>query len=141
MNGLTPENVVERLKEHKGPLAEALRVEDFAEPGKLAEELVKRYKDRLKAAQLRRFFHTIKNIERRMRGRREDDALTDEDRQDVLRLLPELAYARGRDLIPGDFYELMKTCLGSGKMKTVRDFRRLAAFLTAILAYHKLHSK
>ncbi|MDZ7379261.1 MAG: type III-A CRISPR-associated protein Csm2 [candidate division KSB1 bacterium] len=141
MSDLKPENVVERLKGHPGSLAEALRVEDFAEPGKLAEGLVKQYKDDLKAAQLRRFFHTIKNIERRMRGRSEDAPLTGEDREDVLRLLPELAYARGRNLIPGNFYELMKTCLGSEKLKTVKDFRRLAAFLTAILAYHKLYSK
>ncbi len=60
---------------------------------------------------------------------------------EVRLLVPELAYARGRDLIPQKFYDLMRRCLSDPKLQTVGDFRRLAELLTALLAYHKYHEK
>ncbi len=140
MSTLTPQNILETLK-HEGRLSEVLRLEDFAEPGKLADELANGYRDRLKATQLRRFFHAIKNIERGMRNKRDEEPLPREIRSQLLPLMPELAYAQGRNLIPRDFYDLMKASLSSQKLQTVGDFRLLTQFLTAILAYHKLYTK
>ena len=62
-----------------------------------------------------------------------------EIRGKLLPLIPELAYAQGRGLIPDDFYRLMKASLSSQKLQTVKDFRLLTEFLTAVLAYHKLY--
>lgn len=119
MSTLTPQNVVETLEKHSGPLSDVLSLESFAEPGKLADGLAKGYKDRLKATQLRRFFHAIKNVERGTRGHRDEDPMPAEIRSKLLPLMPELAYAQGRGLIPPDFYKLMKICLSSQKLQTV----------------------
>jgi len=139
MSGWNVKELAKQLKEREGTLAELLSIEDFAEPGQLAEQLAKNYKGKLKATQLRRVFHAIKAIERGMKGRDDEEDLTTDDRREILELLPELAYARGRDLIPQDFYKLMSVCLGSEKQKKVKDFRTLSSFLTAILAYHKYY--
>jgi CRISPR type III-A-associated protein Csm2 len=48
-----------------------------------------------------------------------------------------LAYARGRDNIPHDFYQIMKFVLDFNKIQRVRDYRTLVHFLEAIVAYHK----
>jgi CRISPR-associated protein Csm2 len=140
MPTLTPNNVVAELSKRPEPLSQVLEVEDFAEPGYLADRLARDYKGRLKATQLRRVFHTIKDIERGLRGD-EKQPLAQKERARILPLLPELAYARGRDLIPQDFYDLMKACMSAGKLKTVGDFRRLTRFLEAILGYHKYYEK
>jgi CRISPR-associated protein Csm2 len=131
-------HIDETLEKHAGPLSTVPSLEDF-EPGGLADELAKGYKGRLKATQLRRFFHAIKNIERGMRSYKDEDQLPAEIRGKLLPLIPELAYAQGRGLIPDDFYRLMKASLSSQKLQTVKDFRLLTEFLTAVLAYHKLY--
>jgi len=148
MSTMTSQNVVVTLEKHQGPLSAALRLEDFAEPGGLADQLATKWTDRrskeqLKATQLRRFFHTIKKVERSLKGRRREDSqeLPASVRRDLLPVMPELAYARGRELIPNDFYLIMKTSLRPAMLETVGDFRLLVDFLTAILAYHKLHEK
>jgi CRISPR-associated protein Csm2 len=135
----TPNNVVNQLEQRPESLSQILQVKDFAGTGDLADRLAQSYGDRLKATQLRRLFHTIKDIERGLP--REDRDLTDEELTEILPLLPELAYARGRDLIPQDFYELMRACMDTRKLKTVADFRRLTRFLEAILGYHKYYDK
>lgn len=140
MSHLTPQNIVEHLKQPQA-LSHLLKLEDFAEPDTLAEALAKAYKGKLKATQLRRFFHTLKDIERGTHGRREDESLPAEIRHQLLPIMPELAYARGRDLIPDDFYRLLRACLTVQKLPTVGDLRLLVNFLTAILAYHKFHEK
>jgi len=139
MQGWEVTTLAEQLEKSKGGLAELLFIEDFAEPGKLADQLAKKYKNKLKTTQLRRIFHVIKAIERGMKGRKDEEPLNTNDRREILQLLPELAYARGRDLIPQDFYKLMSVCLSSAKQQKVKDFRTLSSFLTAILAYHKYY--
>jgi len=95
-------------------------------------------KDRLKSTQLRKFFHALKDIERTYKTKKENDPF---NFSDVSPVLPELAYALGRELIPREFYDLMKECLSDRKLKTVKDYRRFIEFLTAILAYHKMHKE
>lgn len=137
---LNKENIIGELKK-QGTLSELLPLEQFAEPGKVADELAKDFKDKLKPTQLRKVFHALKEMERDFKGRKDDEKLRSEDKIKIYPLAPELAYARGRDLIPQDFYELMRLCLSSEKLDTIGDFRRLVQFLTAILAYHKYHEK
>ena len=109
---------------------------EFAEENGLADSLAQKFKkDELKPTQLRKIFHALKQIERGIKIENPEDKL---DRTQIMKLLPELAYASGRGLIPKDFYDLMKTCLSSQKLKTNSDFMRLMDFLTAILAYHKM---
>lgn len=140
MAELTSKNILEKLERGES-LSSILRLEDFAEPGKLADQLAQEYRSSLKPTQLRRFFHAIKKVERDTRGKKDDAELPTETRRQLLPLMPELAYARGRGLIPGDFYRLLKACLDSNRLKTVGDLRLLTQFLTAILAYHKLYEK
>ncbi len=141
MPTLTAENIVTELKARKQPLAQILDLEDFAEPGKLADGLAQEFRGELKPTQLRKVFAGIKDIARGMKGRTASDTLTKEDRSRILPLVPALAYARGRELIPEKFYNLMSTCLSNAKLNTVGDFQRLDEFLTAILAYQKFHEK
>jgi CRISPR-associated protein Csm2 len=85
----------------------------------------------LKATQLRRFFHKIKQIQRQVE-------MTGKFKyEQVASVMPVLAYARGRKLIPEEFYELMKLCFGSEKCKSPEDFLAAASFLEAVMAYHK----
>jgi CRISPR-associated protein Csm2 len=56
-------------------------------------------------------------------------------------MMPMLAYAKGRKLIPQSFYDLMKICFGAEKCKTVEDFNQAVSFLEAILAYQKYYEK
>lgn len=102
----------------------------FCEEEGYADSLAKNF-DKLKPTQLRKFFHALKDIQRGLRAQRFD-------RAKIIRLLPELAYASGRNLIPKEFYDLMKICLSEDKLKDIEDFEKLMDFLTAILAYHKM---
>jgi len=123
------------------PSMSALKVSDFAEENGLADSAAKYFvqkdenerKERLKPTQLRKVFHSLKNVERKVKGKRNEPF----DRVEILNILPELAYALGRDLIPKEFYDLMKECLSQQKLKTVDDFYQFMKFLEAILAYHK----
>lgn len=138
MAELTPQTILDVLQ-RDAPLSSILHLEDFAEPDKLADRLAREYTGSLKPTQLRRFFHAIKDVERDIRGLRDEEALPPNIRRQLLPLMPELAYARGRALIPENFYRLLKACLDSRRLRTVGDLRLLAQFLTAILAYHKLY--
>ncbi len=108
---------------------------EFAEEGGYAHVLAGEFRGALKPTQLRKVFHALKRIDLALKTKPAEATL---DRAEVNRLIPELAYAMGRQLIPRDFYTLMKACLGHQRMQTVGDFRRAMELLTAILAYPKL---
>jgi CRISPR-associated protein Csm2 len=129
---LTAQEVIAKVESLKR-LAE-LDPKDFAEEQGYADVLAQAFGGTLKPTQLRKVFHSLKRIDLGLKGKPADTAL---DRAEVNRLIPELAYALGRQLIPREFYALMKACLGHQRMQTVGDFRRAMQFLTAILAYHK----
>lgn len=140
---LTKDNIEDQL-DKQGALTTLLPIEDFAVPGKLADQLADEFRTSrpsLKPTQLRKIFHTIKDIERRFKADDDNKRLDPEDKVDIRLLVPELAYARGRELIPQKFYDIMRRCLSDQKLQTVGDFRRLAQLLTALLAYHKYHEK
>jgi len=135
----TSNNVVSQLERRSDSLSSILHVKDFAGTGELADQLAQSYGGALKATQLRRLFHAIKDIERRLP--RDDRQLNDDELTEILPLIPALAYARGRDLIPQEFYALMRVCMDSTRLRTVADFRLLTRLLEAILGYHKYYDK
>jgi CRISPR type III-A-associated protein Csm2 len=95
---------------------------------------VRSEREKLKPTQLRRVFHDLKRLEQRVRRGDSIDVRTE-----VMLILPMLAYALGREVIPRPFYELMKTLLD--RVREQEDLQRLTEFLTVLLAYHKFHDK
>ena len=118
------------------PSMAALSPERYAEEGGLAESFVSHIYSDLKPTQLRKVFHHVKDLQREFRQTPESYS-----RAKIAMIMPTLAYAVGRKLIPLDFYELMKLCFGNEKCKTQADFERAAEFLEAIMAYHKYYAK
>lgn len=135
------EEVKEQLQRLKA--MHELQPEKFAYEGGLADTLATAFgKDALKSTQLRKIFHALKEIERdvkrELRGKRK--TLQDQfDAQQLTLLMPDLAYAYGRGLIPKEFYEIMRLCLRD-KVKTYEDFLRSVQFIEAVLAYHKFRN-
>lgn len=117
----------------------------FCEEDGIADSLIQEFnkqRKELKPTQLRKVFHELKAIQRdvlrEIKGEEDKKQPFDERfRKRVMKLMPTMAYATGRGLIPKDFYEVMKMCLGPEKLKTYEDFLRLAEFIEAIMAYHK----
>lgn len=107
----------------------------YAPEGKAAHVVALNVKNTMKVTQLRKFFGHIKQIEAKIKGKKNEETF---DPTHLYILMPELAYALGRNLISQDFYELMKICLSPKKIKTIGDFRRFVEFFSAILAYHKM---
>jgi len=107
----------------------------YAEENGLADQFARDIRAELKPTQLRRFFHQIKSLQRQV------EQTGEFDRTKIALVMPALAYAVGRTLIPVDFYELMKFCFGADRCKTKADFENSVQFLEAILAYHKYYEK
>jgi CRISPR-associated protein Csm2 len=107
----------------------------YAEPGGLADAVVLSAGRDLKATQLRKIFHYIKNLQRQFQ--KSDVGF---NRNKVALIMPSLAYAKGRRLIPDKFFDLLALCFGQAKCRTVEDFDSAANFLEAIMAYHKFHN-
>lgn len=117
-----------------------IAVTEFAPPGRWADEIAKDHLGKeMKTTQLRKVFTAIKQMDLKVRGKKDDEIFNDNA---LFMLVPQLAYAKARGFINKDFYELMKTIIGdeqSGKIKKVKDFKRFSEFMTAIVAYHKFH--
>ena len=75
------------------PRMNNLKAEDFAMPGGLADCFAEKMKKDLKATQLRRFFHEIKDLKLEFK-------VTGFNRSRIAMLMPMLAYAKGRGVIP-----------------------------------------
>ncbi|MBT9142119.1 MAG: hypothetical protein DDT32_00615 [Syntrophomonadaceae bacterium] len=129
--------VKDRL-ESIGSISE-LRLEEFAEEGKLADSIAIHFGEKLKATQLRKVFHTIKGIERGIKKAHKKDE--EFDRSSLLELMPILAYSTGRGLIPKEFYDILKECFSSERLKKNADFLKVAQFMEAIMAYHKYRTE
>lgn len=128
-------SVQQVLAEVKGLKAMAdLPAERYAEENGLADSFVQGVKGDLKPTQLRRVFHQIKDLRRQIKHEAKFD------RTKLALVMPTLAYAVGRKLIPVDFYELMKMCFGQERCRTQKDFETAADLLEAIMAYHKYRS-
>jgi CRISPR-associated protein Csm2 len=139
---ITKENLLTELKK-SGTLKDLLRPEQFAEPDQVADKIAESYvkEGEMKTTQLRKVFHALKENERIVKAKKDEEELDPSTTTRIRLLVPEIAYARGRKLIPQEFYELMRLCLSSNKLKKVGDLRVLMQLLTAILAYQKYHEK
>jgi len=137
-------DVIDKIKKMSDLNSNNLKPEDYAVPGGDADIVAKAIR-KVKTAQIRKFFNKLKNLHQQAkRGRK-----IDEVKIEILKLMPELAYAKGRNVITDDFYKLMKACLlkeGEGnkqqcKINSFPEFDNFMSFLEAIVAYHKVHSK
>jgi CRISPR-associated protein Csm2 len=124
----------------------SLKPEDYAVPNgyadKIAEEIANA-KEEMKVTQLRKLFTKIKNIQNKIKT----NADLNKYKNEIMLILPELAYARGRKLITEDFYSLIKSCLLKSinnqnqiRFTSKSEFDNFVKFLEAILAYYKKHS-
>lgn len=112
-----------------------LELTEFAQEGGLADQVVQAVGvANLKPTQLRKVFHTLKTIQQRVKAQPHGNPF---DNTELLRLMPTLAYAVGRELIPKGFYLLLREVFNANRLKTNADFLRAFDFVEAILAYHK----
>ncbi|MEG3224831.1 MAG: type III-A CRISPR-associated protein Csm2 [Methanobacteriales archaeon Met13] len=108
----------------------------FADEDGYADIISRRLvRSKLKTSQLRKFFGAIRDIEREKEW--------DKMETQFYLLKPKLANSRGRDLIPEEFYQVMKVSMskvdkGSDEDK-VNNFNRMVEFIEAIVAYHKYY--
>lgn len=116
-----------------------LQIDDLVLPDGELDKIARQLKGSLKSTQLRRVFHDLKRLEQQ--ARRQRSKLDSHIRTQIALTLPELAYAYGRDVIPKEFYELMKALLHppNERFQGYEDVERLMQILTALLAYHKFY--
>jgi len=124
--------------QQKGRLS-ALPIEELVLPNGILDQLASHFSRTLKATQLRRVFHDIKRLEQTARRSRSEEF--SHIRTQLALTLPELAYAYGREVIPREFYDLMRSLLHppTERFQGKEDVQRLVEILTALLAYHKFH--
>lgn len=117
-----------------------LKIEDFAPQEGIAYKLADSFGDDLNSTQLRKFFATIKNTYLQARRKSRDSNSTNlsvDIRSQLLLMLPTLAYAKARKLLPDDFYEIVRFCLSQERLQDFNDLERVSQFMEAIVAYHK----
>jgi len=115
-----------------------IKPSEYAIPGGFAE-LLARSERKMKTAQLRKFFTKVKNIEKRLKGKKGE--LDEATKDELYLIVPELAYAVGRDeLVTRRFFNIVTTII-KDKLKSVDDFRNFSRFMTALVAYKKAEEK
>lgn len=130
------DQVIDRVK--KLQRMSELEVKEFAQEDGLADQVVQALGvNNLKPTQLRKVFHTLKTMQQRVKTQPKEAAF---DSTELLQLMPTLAYAVGRELIPREFYYLLREVFHADRLKTNADFLRAFEFVEAILAYHKYRS-
>jgi CRISPR type III-A-associated protein Csm2 len=111
-----------------------VEIQEFAKEDGWANDFARSLGEKMKTAQLRKIFTSIKLMEQGEKGKLDSELFQN---QELYMVLPQLAYAKARKLIIPEFYDLAKAIINDGMIKTVGDFRRFVQFMTAIVAYHK----
>ncbi|MBR1369677.1 hypothetical protein RJ53_09395 [Methanocalculus chunghsingensis] len=117
-----------------------ITVEEVAREDGIAESAAKAFGKNLKTTQLRKFFDQAKSIEA---GLKEDG--WESVSADFAMLRPILAYAKGRRLIPDDFYLFISSCMAkvlapdNDMEMTKKNYIRFIQILESVVAYHKYH--
>jgi CRISPR-associated protein Csm2 len=128
--------VIDRIRDLKH--LRELDVKEFALEGGLADQVVQAIGTAsLKPTQLHKVFHTLKTMQQKVKQLNPDQAFNSAE---LLQLMPKLAYAVGRELIPKEFYQLLREVFDPKRLSTNADFLRAFDFVEAILAYHKYRS-
>lgn len=119
-------------------LKEVFVPEKYALPNGWAHKTAERLsKDAMNSNQLRKIFTQLKTIEENI-DRNKDNQLTNEQMNQILLLMPQIAYAKGRNLITWPFYNLMKECINPKKIRDKEDYKSFVSFYTAVVAYSKM---
>ena len=128
-----------------------LDLEEYIKPEGICEGIAIGigFLDALKKTQLRKFFDQIKDLEHRLKSKKSNEDLNNEDlnkiKIEVLALIPKLAYSKGRKLIDDEFYNFMKALLLRLKndMNEKDDkedvFEKFVNILESVLAYYTYH--
>ncbi len=140
-SGGNTQAILNRIGQTKN-LAE-IDIEEIAKENGIAESLVKSFKDsksELKTTQLRKFFDTIIRNQELLREKGWEAA-----QADFYMLRPNLAYAKGRKLIPEDFFNLVDTCMkkipADNEDQIRKNYDRFVDLMKALVAYAKYHGK
>ncbi|KZX17626.1 type III-A CRISPR-associated protein Csm2 [Methanobrevibacter filiformis] len=112
--------------------------EDFAKFGGDADSLTKNLGNKdIKTSQLRKFFAAVKEIEVETK----EKGWSSEPKVHFYLLMPKIAYAKSRELISHDFYDLLKISMEkvvNGKDESsLEDFKKFTLFLESIVAFYK----
>ncbi|MDI3507265.1 MAG: CRISPR-associated protein Csm2 [Methanomicrobiaceae archaeon] len=117
-----------------------LDIEEITKENGIAESFVLGLRDQLKPTQLRKFFDTIVRNQEQIREKGWDAA-----RAEFYMIRPSLAYAKGRKLIPNEFFDLVDTCMKKIPAETedqrIKNYDRFVDLMKAIVAYAKYHGK
>jgi CRISPR-associated protein, Csm2 family len=127
----------------------SLDLEEYIKPEGICEGIAIGigFLNALKKTQLRKFFDQIKNLEHRLKSKKSNEDLSNEDlnkiKIEVLALIPKLAYSKGRDLIDDEFYNFMKALLlrlKNDMNENAKDvFEKFVNILESVLAYYTYH--
>ena len=114
-----------------------LDIKLLADEGNYADTIANKLGD-MKTTQLRRFFGAVKDIEHNLNVKSWKYV-----EAEFYLLKPKLAYAKGRKLIPAEFYEVVKTSMnkvdvGNNEDK-IANYKMFVRFLESIVAYHKFY--
>jgi CRISPR type III-A-associated protein Csm2 len=136
--GSQEDRELERIRERIKKLEnfKDLKPEEYALPRGIADILAKN-ENKMKTAQLRKFFAKIKNIENKLRGKKDLDTLDEKVKNEMYMIVPELTYAWGRDLIDKYFFCIVTTIIPD-QIKSVEDFKNFSRFMSALVAYRKV---
>jgi CRISPR-associated protein Csm2 len=116
-----------------------LKPEDYAPPGGDAEKIAKDSRS-VKTTQIRRFFNRIRALHQKTKAKKDIETV----KMEILKLMPEIVWAKGRRVITDEFYNLLKACLIKDKkcrFTKYEEFDNFMSFLEAIVAYHKVYAK
>lgn len=127
----------------------SLDLEEYIKPEGICEGIAIGigFLDALKKTQLRKFFDQIKDLEHRLKSKKSNEDLSNEDlnkiKIEVLALIPKLAYSKGRKLIDDEFYNFMKALLlrlKNDMNENAKDvFEKFVNILESVLAYYTYH--
>lgn len=130
--------LIEKIKKG-GALHNTLTCEEINLPNRAAYNVGMAFKARKNATddkalntnQLRKYFEQINSVK---------DLTVEDAKNELFKVLPQIAYAAGRKVCPIDFYKLMESCISPETIKDEKDITALIDFLTAVVAYAKFNS-
>ena len=130
------ERFIEKIKntiESYGFSEDVVKV--FLEPSGVAEAIASTIT--FKSTQLRKILHQIKAIKQGVKG----EITLGSHEVSLIKILPLLAYSKGRGLISEDFFELLKAMIAKVRESKKReDFDRFMDIFEAIVAYYKYYN-
>lgn len=116
-------------KINEKPLSQCLTLDDIHLPDGLAYQIASS-KELMNTNQLRKFFDMIKQVESHTND-------INKCQEELIKILPQIAYSVGRKNCSQDFFFLMKSCISRKTITSEKDVHVLIDFITSIVAYNK----